>query len=133
MICVFDAGPLVALIKGEDGADLVRQLMRDNPGNCYAHAVQLCEVFYPILRAEGLAIAQHVVADLAAAGIQSREDMDAAFWQSAAGYKAAYSMSLADSFCVALAQRMGADLITSDRHELTPLLEDGIAKITFIR
>ena len=133
MSFVFDTGPLVAYIKGEPGFDVVRDLLRDNPGQCYAHAVNLCEVFYPVLRAEGLGAAQRVMADFAAVGIQTREDMDAAFWQSAAGYKAAYSMSLADAFCVALANRMGAELVTSDRHELAPLLDDGVANITFIR
>jgi predicted nucleic acid-binding protein len=59
--------------------------------------------------------------------------MDTAFWQSAAAYKAAYHMSLADAFCVALANRMNAELITSDRHELEPLLADGLAQIRFIR
>ncbi len=44
----------------------------------------------------------------------------------------AYSMSLADAFCVALAARVNAKLVTSDRHELEPLLDDGVANITFI-
>jgi PIN domain nuclease of toxin-antitoxin system len=133
MALVFDAGALVAMIKGEPGAALVEQKLLDNPGECYAHAVNICEVFYPILRADGMDEAQRVLGDLEAIGLESREDMDAALWQSAAGYKAAYSMSLADAFCVALASRMDAELITSDRHELEPLLADGVAKITFIR
>jgi PIN domain nuclease of toxin-antitoxin system len=133
MSLVFDAGALVAMIKNEPGAALVEQRLLDNPGDCYAHAVNLCEVYYPILRTDGVDEAQQVLSDLSAAGIQEREDMDAAFWQSAAGYKSAYHMSLADAFCVALANRMGAELITSDRHELEPLLADGVARITFIR
>ncbi len=32
-----------------------------------------------------------------------------------------------------MAQRMDADLVTSDQHKLEPLLADGVAKITFIR
>ncbi len=130
---VFDASALVALIKGETGFEVVRDLLRDNPGECFAHAINVCEVFYPVLRAEGLETAKQVVVDLAAIGLQTCEDMDAAFWQSAAGNKAAYSMSLADAFCVALAQRLNANLVTSDRHELEPLLADGVAQITFIR
>ena len=133
MSLVFDASAMVAYLNGEIGGDIVREMLRNNPGECYAHAINVCEVFYPVLRAEGLPAAQQIVADLAAVGIQTREDMDTAFWQSVAGYKAAYSMSLADACCVAQAQRLGADLVTSDRHELTPLLDYGVASITFIR
>lgn len=133
MSLVFDAGALVAYLTGEPGADVVADLLRENPGACYAHAVNLCEVFYPVLRLEGAQTARQLLADLEAVGIQSREDMDAAFWQSAAGFKSAYHMSLGDAFGVALAERLGAQFITTDRHELTPLLDDGIAQIVFIR
>lgn len=133
MAFVFDAGPLVAFLNDEPGAEVVERLLNDNPGQCYAHGANLCEVFYPLLRLDGIETAQQAIADLKAVGVQPCADMDEAFWQSAAGYKAAYPMSLADAFCVALAARMNAELVTSDRHELEPLLDDGVVKITFIR
>jgi len=133
MTLVFDAGALVAYLTAEPGAEMVRQLLKENPGDCYAHAINLCEVFYPALRADGLEAAREVIATLTAAGVQARSDMDTEFWESAAGNKAAYAMSLADAFCVALAQRMDAELITSDRHELEPVLVDSAARVIFIR
>jgi predicted nucleic acid-binding protein len=42
-------------------------------------------------------------------------------------------VSLADCCALALARRLGACLVTADRHEFEPLLSAGVSKIEFIR
>lgn len=60
--------------------------------------------------------------------------MDPAFWQSVGQLKVnPGKLSLADSFAVALAMRLGATLVTSDHHELDALVPLGLCPILFIR
>ena len=42
-------------------------------------------------------------------------------------------VSLADCCALALARRLGARLVTADRHEFEPILSAGISQIEFIR
>jgi hypothetical protein len=43
------------------------------------------------------------------------------------------SVSLADCFAMALANRVQAELVTSDHHEFDPIAQNGICSIQFIR
>ena len=68
------------------------------------------------------------------AGIDIREDLDPAIWKAAGDIKAEFRrISLADSFAAALARRLDATLVTSDRSEFAPLAEKNICKVLFIR
>lgn len=67
-------------------------------------------------------------------GVRVIETMDADLWQDAARLKSRFRrVSLADCFGVALARRLNAEFLTSDRHELEALQAAGIADFTFIR
>ena len=71
---------------------------------------------------------------LEAIGVQIVEAMDAALWEDAAKLKSQFrAVSLADCFGVALARRLGAPFVTSDRHELEALEAAGAAQFLFIR
>jgi predicted nucleic acid-binding protein len=60
--------------------------------------------------------------------------MDSEFWRDVGGLKAVYRrVSLADCCALALARRVGACLVTADRHEFEPILSAGISQIEFIR
>lgn len=132
MNVVIDSSAIIAFLQQEPGALVVRDtLLRDT---CYMHAINLCEVYYDALRAQGEAVAKSVVADILSTGIRVREDMDTDLWQAAGTYKAVMRrVSLADCFCIALAGRLDGDLLTADRHELGVLAQSGTCKITFIR
>ena len=135
MIYVLDACALLALIRNEDGAIMVRQALEAEDNICLVHAVNLCEVYYDCLRCYGNDPTENLLANLSEAGLTIRNDMDSAFWKEAGNLKARGRISLADCFAVALSAREDAILLTSDRHEFEPLLANpGFpAKVQFIR
>jgi predicted nucleic acid-binding protein len=77
--------------------------------------------------------ARQTILDLRAAGVVERRDMNRRFWQGVAALKARGRISLADCFCIALAQELGADVVTSDRREFGPIASLGIVSVRFIR
>ena len=134
MILVFDACALIALIKQEAGAEAVDSLLSDRNNTCVAHAVNLCEVYYEVARVAGEIRAKDTVERLIAAGLFVREDMDIDFWQDAGNLKAQLArISLADCFCVALANRLGTEILTSDHREFDQVAEKGVGKVRFLR
>ena len=132
---VLDACALLALIKKEDGALTVRQVLEAENNVCLVHAVNLCEVYYDCLRCYGNDPTEKLLADFIEAGLIIRNDMDVDFWKAAGKLKARGRISLADCFAIALAVREDAVLMTSDRHEFEPLLViPGFpAQVQFIR
>jgi predicted nucleic acid-binding protein len=134
VIYALDGNAMIAFLRGEPGANGVRLLLRDANNVCYAHAINLCEVYYDFARAADAATARAAIQDLIAHGVVPREDLDAVFWQLAGDHKAIHRrVSLADCLCIALAQRTLGTLITSDHHEFDPLVPLGLCPILFIR
>lgn len=134
MTYVLDASALIALIRDEPGADIVEALLDGDTNTCFAHAVNLCEAYYDFVRASDVRRADELIAGLMDTGLIVREDIDTAFWQKAGLHKAEIKrVSLADCFCMALADRLDAEIITADRHELEAVRDQGLCRITFIR
>lgn len=134
MILVFDASALIALLKEESGAEVVQTLIDDSANESFAHAINLCEVYYDCLREFGSDAANEVVEKLLSTSLVSRDDMDAAFWQQAGTHKAHLRrISLADCFCASLAERLGAVVITADRREFEPVATSLSCGVQFIR
>ncbi len=130
---VFDAGPLVAIINLEPGAAVARRLLRNHKGECAIHAVNLLEVFYGFERAKGTAFAERVLDLVEKSGVGVRGDFDRAFLMDAGHLKTTYKVSLADTFDVALARRLGAPFVTTDHHELDAVDAAGVCQMLFIR
>ncbi len=105
----------------------------DSSEGCMAHAVNLCEVYYDVIRDKDESEARSAVEDLTSRGLIVREDIDQAFWQDVGRHKAANNISLADCFAIALANRADGEVVTSDRHEFEPIEQQGICRVTFIR
>ncbi len=131
---VLDASALIAFLRDEQGAEVVEALLLDPENDCFAHALNLCEVFYGFHRDAGEVAAQTAIGSLRAAGVIPRADLDDAFWQEAGRLKSTFRrVSLADCLCIALARRQGAELVTSDHHEFDALAPLGLCTIRFIR
>lgn len=124
---------MIAYLKGEAGAHVIYALLDDPENVCYAHSVNLCEVYYDFLRNSDEATARQAISDLLADGIIERRDMSQRFWRRAGQIKARGRISLADCFCIALAQHLSAEIVTSDRKEFEPLVQVGLCAVTFIR
>ena len=112
---------------------MVEALLNDSAAVCYAHAVNLCEVFYDSLRTTDEIQAHQAIDDLYTAGVIEQRDLSRSFWESTGKLKSRGRISLADCFCIALAQSLGGEVVTSDHHEFDLLAQLGIVPIRFIR
>jgi PIN domain nuclease of toxin-antitoxin system len=133
VIQVLDACAMLAYLLGEPGAEVVNELLFTPGGLCVAHSVNLCEVYYDMVRQGGGAVAEQAINDLLAAGVRECRDMDPEFWRSVGHIKSSGRISLADSFCLALAKRMSGQVVTSDRHEFEAWVPRRLCPIRFIR
>jgi len=130
---ILDASAMVAYIAGEPGDAVVTALLSDPAATCYAHSVNLCEVYYDTLRATDERRARQVISTLFSDGVIERRTMSRRFWRRVGGLKARGRISLADCFCIALAQELSGEVVTSDHHEFDPLVPLGFVPIQFIR
>ena len=133
MAVVLDATAMIAYARGEEGTDFVERFLLDDHQICVAHAINVCELFYDSLRSTDEATASAVIADFLANGLMIYEDLDFEFWKTIGRYKVQYKISLADCCGLALSNRLQADFITADHHEMDPLVNSGICRINFIR
>lgn len=135
MIYVLDACAILALIRNEEGAGIVRKAIEAEDDICLVHSVNLCEVYYDCLRCYGNNPAERLLANLTDAGLTIRSDMDIDFWKAAGNLKARGRIPLADCFAVTLSIREDAVILTSDHHEFEPLIATpGFpARVQFIR
>ena len=134
MIYVLDASAMIAFLRDEAGADSVAEALVDPDSQCYAHALNLCEVFYDFHRASGREDALGAITDLARVGIIEDATLSSGVWQAAGTLKATLRrVSLADCFALELAERLKAVLLTADHHEFDVLAEQATYPIRFIR
>jgi len=132
-IHILDASAMVAYLSGELGDAVVTSLLMDPNAVCYAHSLNLCEVYYDTLRATDAKRARQTIAILFADGVIERQIMSRHFWQRVGNLKARGRISLADCFGIALAQHLGGEIVTSDHHEFDALVPLNIVPIRFIR
>ena len=115
MNIVLDACVVIAFLRGETGAAVVKDVLTDSQHLCFLHSTNACEIYYDYLRISDHSTAQQVIQDLIDIKISIHSDMDVEFWQVAGHYKAQFRrISLADCFAIAPSQRLGATLLTSD-------------------
>lgn len=134
MIFVLDAGAMIAFLRREPVSAVVADACKEVNSLIAAHVMNLCEVYYDCARSGGESASAQAMAVLTELGVRHYNDLDQPFWQTAALLKATHrKISLADRFCLTLAQRLGARLLTADRHEMARLVPLGICDIHFIR
>ncbi len=133
-VYILDACAVIAFLAGKLGAAVVTQLLSDPNNLCCIHAVNLCEVYYDAIRKTDVTTARQDMTTLLSGGLVLRSDMDSDFWQRVGELKVNPGrLSLADCFALALAQRAGATLVTSDHHEFDPIMPLNLCPILFIR
>ena len=133
MNCVLDACAMIALLRAEPGEEVVWAHLLDPAHTCYAHALNLSEVYYYFHRNAGEAAADAAIEDLRYLGVIERGDFDEAFWKDAGKLKAGGHIALADCIAVALTNRLGGTVLTSDHGEFDPVAAAGLCPVTFIR
>lgn len=125
---------MIAFLRDEFGAGFVADSLLDTESQCYAHAINLCEVFYDFHRASGQREAADAIADLARIGVIEDASLATAVWQSVGVLKANLRrVSLADCFAVELTMRLRGTLVTADRHELKRIADENLCPVLSIR
>ena len=128
-----DACAMIAYLRGEPGGTVADGFLNTQADTCYAHTINLLEVYYDFIRHHSEPIARQALQDLANAGVVTRRDMNKTFVRRVGQLKARGRISLADCFCIVLAQEISGQVVTSDHHEFDPLVPLGIVPILFIR
>ncbi|MDR1440297.1 MAG: PIN domain-containing protein [Clostridiales bacterium] len=119
-IYVLDACALVALIKGEDGADVVWDILsRAMSGGAAVlmHELNLLEVYYGFYRERGKDYAEQKV-EQAAEFFTTLQGLTPAVFAEAGRLKATYKISIADAVALAQASVSGGAVLTADHHEM---------------
>ena len=130
---VLDASAMIALLANEIGGQYVTTYIEAGHP-IFAHALNLCEVYYHFYRANGETTADDAIADLSDLRVGERNDMQSDFWRTMSTLKALHKrVSLADCAALVLARKLDALLLTADRHELERIEELSICRIKFIR
>ncbi|MDQ2731918.1 MAG: PIN domain-containing protein [Armatimonadota bacterium] len=130
---VLDASAMVAYLRCEPGSTVVRDLLAEPTALCYAHSINLCEVYYQSVRQSNPTTAAATIASLYADSVIERRDISRRFWQRVGQHKSRGRISLADCFCISLAQELAGEVVTSDHGEFDPLVPLNIVPINFIR
>lgn len=147
MTAVLDSSAMISWLDGEPEGVPVEALFAfvdEGEGEVFAHASNLCEVFYHVLADTDEPTASQSIAMLKGRGLQERSDLDGAFWRSMAGHIVAaramtrpdgtrVTLALGDSFGVTLANRLGGVFVTKDRSEIEPLHDAGLVDAQFTR
>lgn len=124
---------MVAYLTNEPGEQVVAALLTNPSAKCYAHSINLCEVYYTLIRKTNVPRARQGIISLYADGVIERRDMSRRFWRSVGQLKARGGIALPDCFCITLAQELGGEVVTADHAEFDPLVPVGIVPIHFIR
>ena len=125
---------MIAYLRNEPGAEMVEDALTAPGSQCFAHAINLCEVFYDCFRSAGETEAVDAIADLSSVGINERNDFDREFWMAAGRLKGTHHrVSLADCCGLSLAMRLDAQFLTTDHRELDSIAASGSYTILFIR
>jgi len=130
---IFDASAITAYLQDEEGAVVVDELLTDPNTTCYAHSINLCEVYYDSVRHSSPKQADEIVSYLFELGIVERSDFDTRFWKAVGQLKAANKASLADLCGIVLSARLRGTFLTGDHHELDSFVAKQICSIRFIR
>jgi len=102
---VFDTEALLIFYLGEEGADIVEDLLRriqNKELKGFLNIINLTEFYYILYRRDA-AIAEEKERNLRAYGIEIVPLMDNAIWREAGRIKGEHAISLADAFAVATA------------------------------
>ena len=119
-IYVLDACALIAFIKGEQGADVVWDVLYKNvTGNVVVliHEINLLEVYYGFYRERGKDYANRKL-EQCIEFFTTIQGLTTAVFTEAGRLKASYKISIADAIVLAQASISNGAVLTADHHEM---------------
>lgn len=131
---VFDSYALIGFLENESFSDRIQHVLtqaKNRDALLYMHAIHIGEVYYITLREQGKSLADLAYARIKALPIRMIDRIDEELLLTAAGLKAKYPISYADSFAAALAMIKNCPLLTGDP-EFTSLEKQGKISIEWL-
>jgi len=131
---VFDSYALIGYLENESFSDRIQHILtqaKNRDFRLYIHAIHIGEVYYITLRERGKSLADLAYSRIKALPIKTIDRIDEELLLTAAGLKAKYPISYADSFAAALAMIKNCPLLTGDP-EFTSLEKQGIISIQWL-
>ena len=113
---VLDACALLALIRGEHGADIVKNTIGSD-AKIYLHSVTTLEIYYNLAKELGIDSANVFFDWLRQTKIIIIYEITEDTIKDAGYFKCKYKISLGDSFVLAIAKSYDAKVLSSDHHE----------------
>jgi len=113
---VLDACAVLALLKEEQGVDVVKGVIESN-APIILHSVTLLEIYYNIAKELGIDSADLFFEQIIQTKIEIIYEITESTIKNAGYYKSRYKISLGDSFVLATAKEISAKIISSDHHE----------------
>jgi len=133
---VLDSCALLAYIYDEAGSDIVESALKQTDENMavlYMNKLNLFEVYYNILRSEGLQQAEDFYGMVQMSPINVIDGLSDFVFREAGRIKTQYKMSLADSIALGETSVLGATILTSDHHEFDIVEQNEKIKFAWIR
>ncbi|MBC8433653.1 MAG: type II toxin-antitoxin system VapC family toxin [Desulfobacterales bacterium] len=131
---VLDSFALIGYFENESFSDQIQHALiqaKSGTSRLYLHAIHIGEVYYITLREQGKSLADLAYSRIKALPIKLIDRIDEELLLAAAGLKAKYPISYADSFAAALAMIKNCPLITGDP-EFRSLEKQGIISIEWL-
>ena len=124
---VLDANAIVALLKNEEGADVVDNLLVQAAlGECTVcmNKYNLLEVYYGFYREDGETFANEQIKSIRSSAITIIDTLTDEVFKQAGRFKATYKVSLADSVVLGQGVADGAIVVSADHHEFDVVEEN---------
>ena len=114
---VLDSYALIGYLENESFSDQIQHILtqaKSGAFRLYLHAIHIGEVYHITLREQGQSLADLAYSRIKALPIKLIDRIDEDLLLAAAGLKASYPISYADSFAAALAIINNCPLLTGD-------------------
>lgn len=130
---VIDTCALIAYFRKETGSSKFYTLMKNRRNKFFMHSVNVGEIYYDCLRISGKETADELFNDIAKLPISIIWTLDVPFLQLVGKYKTSFAISYADSFVLALSEREGGTVISTDHHEFDQVKDTGMLSFYWLR
>ena len=132
---ILDACAIIALLKGEAGADIVEGILTQpaDKSIVYMCKLNLLEMYYGFYRTDGLEVAEKRFQAVANSSVVLISELTDIAFRNAGRLKATYKMSLGDSILLGEALSAQLTVVTSDHHEFDKIEENESLNFLWIR
>jgi PIN domain nuclease of toxin-antitoxin system len=129
---VLDACSVLALIREEQGMDIVKNAIESN-AKIFLHSVTFLEIYYNLMKEFGVDSANLFYRNIVQTKITIIYEITECIIKNAGHFKSKYKISLGDSFVLATAKLYNAKIISSDHHEFDAIEKTGEIGVLWIR